>query len=262
MDSHRAAHCCKTRHHTFKLLSRRCHQICKFINDDNNVWKFFCANFSFDNSFVVTCNVPHTDAVEHCIPSLHFAQTILQCLHCTLWFSNDRSKQMRNIIVQFELKYFWIDENHFDVVGAAFVQNAQYHAVDADRFSAARGTCNQKMRRLYEIDYLCLTLNVLSQYDRNFHLLPRRQILLDAFAERNNRPVLVRNFYADRTLSWNWCDNTDTAGCKTKCNVILKRNNFTELDAWCRKNFKHRNNRTFADSSHICFDSKLIQRIL
>ena len=67
---------------------------------------------------------------------------------------------MRNVFVKTEFQSLWIDEDKLNFVRTRTVQDRHDQRIDADRFTRARRTRNQKVR------HLCQVRNIVQSVDR------------------------------------------------------------------------------------------------
>ena len=116
---------------------------------------------------------------------------------------------MGYIVVELELDDFGIDEDHLNLIRASLVEDGKNHRVDADRLSTTGRTGYEQVGSLDQVDDDLLALYVLAEHDRNAELLPFRQILLNALAEGDGRPSLVRYLNSYGLLAGNRGDNAD-----------------------------------------------------
>ena len=75
---------------------------------------------------------------------------------------------MGDTVIHAKFNHFRVDEHELDFIGTCFIQKADQHGVDTNRFTGSCGTCDQQMRHLTQISKGNVACNVFTEYNRQF----------------------------------------------------------------------------------------------
>lgn len=111
----------------------RHHQICQFINNNDNKRKPL-----FGIQLVVSADISYMGIGKLLVPGFHFPYSPLQGTGRLFRFRHYRNTQMWNAIIYRKLHHLRINQNQFDIIRLLVKQNAHNDRIDAHAFPAAR----------------------------------------------------------------------------------------------------------------------------
>ena len=138
MKPRRTCQLCKTTDRPLHFSGGYHHQICKLINDDNDLWKFFLCIFSGLTSqdfFIESFQVPYIVLSEKLITLFHLGNCPVQSPSSLFRISYNRNHQMRDSVIYTQFYNFRIYQDQLHIFRICFVDNAHDQGIDADRFT-------------------------------------------------------------------------------------------------------------------------------
>ena len=174
---------------------------------------------------VVVADVADAGAGEQRVALLHLFHTPRQDRFGLLHVRDDRMHEMGQAAVSAELNHLRVDHDHPHLVGAAGHQDRRDDGVQTDAFAGASAARDEQVGQGGQVDSQRVARDVLSEEQRDPHLLDFAVGLLDHFAEPHDLPFLVRNFDADGVLARDRRDDPHAGHPQRDRQIVRQRGN-------------------------------------
>ena len=150
MDSDGTSHLSQTRDGHLDFLAGGHDQIGKFIHDNHDIGQAFQL-FIVLGFLVVADDIAHFGFLEQLIAALHLLHCPIHGFQGCIRIGDHAADQVRKLVVTCQFHPFGIDQHQTQVFGCGAQDQAHDDGVDANAFTAAGGTCHQKVRHLRQI---------------------------------------------------------------------------------------------------------------
>ena len=118
------------------------------------------------------------------------------------------------------------------------------------------------MRHLREVSDDEVSLDILPECECELGLVCAECCILEYFLNSHGISLLIRDFYADKTKTWNRCLDTDTLCLERECEVFFEGLNLRESHSLRRPETILDNCRTDTLILHLDIDTELEECLL
>ena len=203
------------------------------------------------NLTVVASQVAYSQARQQPIPALHFRHTPAQRVGRVFHIGDHRRQQMRNTIIDAQLKHLGVDHDETNFFGSGFQQHAQYHGVDAHRLAGTGCAGHQQVGHLRQIGHHWIAANIVTQRQGQ----GRRRVLehpgVQHLTEPDHFPLFVRYFDPHYRLARNHLNHANTEDRQGTGKILRQIGNLADLDAGRGFYLKPGNNRPWVNLDHF-----------
>src|SRR5262249_10462783 len=255
MNSHRPSHLCQAGDRFFDVVGVDHHQVGQLVDDNYEIgeWLVFGVHVVEQSRLaallecaIVLIDVTNAALRQQLQPALHLLGGVAEHVGCNLWIRDDRRDQVRDILIQIKFQTLRINQDHFYVIRAGFVQDRHHERIDEHALASSRRAGNQQVRHGSEIGDADAAVKIAAH--RQGQLAGGVQELagFNGFPQRDRLSIDIRNFDADGGLARNTFDQ-NRFRLKGQAQIFGEADDPAVLDAGLGLELKSRHHRAGVD---------------
>jgi hypothetical protein len=218
-------------------------------------------NFGVQNQLIEAGQISDAHFRHQLVAPLHFGDGPAQGVTGLFHVGNDGCQQMRDAFVHRQLQHFGVDHDHPDLFRGGFIEQAEDHGVDGDRFPRTGGACDQRVRHFAEIGDQRSAGDVLAHGQRQQRFGFAESGRSQALPQTDHFPFAVGDFQADDRFAGDYFNDADAGDGQSPRQIFRQRADAADFNAGRGLQFKTGNDRPRQKTHHFDGDVKILQDV-